>query len=105
MSQYGGKEMANAFRTVRKNTVQIAEDIPEDQYDFVAAPGVQSVSELLRHVAFAPTMYEDMHRERRVTTPNPNGRACSQSDGMGSKRRAEESLDGSRQPAGRRSPP
>src|SRR6266567_3164977 len=68
MIGYGGAEMANAFRTVRKNTVQIAEDIPDTQYDFVAAPGVQSVSGLLRHIVYAPMIQEDMHRHRRVTT-------------------------------------
>ena len=36
MTYYGGKELAAAFRTVRKNTIQIAEDIPEDKYDFQA---------------------------------------------------------------------
>ncbi len=35
---YGGKELASAFRTVRKNTIQVAEDIPESQYGHVAAP-------------------------------------------------------------------
>jgi uncharacterized damage-inducible protein DinB len=68
MTQYGATELANAFRTVRKNTLQIAEEIPEDKYDFVPAPGVRSVSSLLRHIAFAPTLYEDMHRVQRVTT-------------------------------------
>ena len=68
MAMYGGTELANAFRTVRRNTIQIAEDIPEDKYDFVAVPGTRSVSELLRHIAFAPTLYDDMHRVRRVTT-------------------------------------
>lgn len=68
MSEYGAKELAAAFRTVRKNTVQIAEDIPEDKYDFIAAPGVMSISSMLRHLAYAPTLYEDMHRDRRVTT-------------------------------------
>jgi len=28
MTYYGGKELADAFRTVRKNTIQIAQDIP-----------------------------------------------------------------------------
>lgn len=66
---YGAKEMATAFRTVRKNTVQIAKDIPEDQYDFVAAPGANSVRALLAHIAFSPMLYEGMHRgEQRVTT-------------------------------------
>ena len=68
MIGYGGSELANAFRTVRKNTVLIAEDIPEDQYEFVAAPGVRSVSLMLRHIAYAPMVQTDMHRERRITT-------------------------------------
>ena len=28
MNYYGAKELANSFRTVRKNTIQTAEDIP-----------------------------------------------------------------------------
>jgi uncharacterized damage-inducible protein DinB len=68
MAQYGSLELANAFRTVRKNTVQIAEEIPEDKYDFVAAPGTRSVSSLLRHIAFGTMIYDDMHRDKRVTT-------------------------------------
>src|SRR5205814_8459985 len=50
------------------NTVQVAEEIPEDKYDFVAAPGVRSVSEMLRHIIHAPEMQEDMHRVKRITT-------------------------------------
>src|SRR3954470_6449948 len=65
---YGGRDLAAAFRTVRKNTVQIAKEIPEDKYDFVAAPGVRSVSSLLRHIAFAPLFYYDIHRDRPITT-------------------------------------
>ena len=38
MTYYGGKELADAFRTVRSNTIQIAEDIPEDKYGFRATP-------------------------------------------------------------------
>jgi uncharacterized damage-inducible protein DinB len=68
MIGYGGAELANAFRTVRRNTVQIAEDIPEDQYDFTAVPGMRSVRHLLMHIAHATMMAEDMHRERRITT-------------------------------------
>lgn len=68
MSSYGATELANAFRTVRNNTIQVAEDIPEDKYDFVAAPGFKSVSAQLRHIAFAPIFYYDLHRDRRLTT-------------------------------------
>jgi len=68
MGTYGANELASGFRTVRKNTIQIAEDIPESQYDFVAAPGTMSVGATLKHIAISAMMYEDMHREKRVTT-------------------------------------
>ena len=68
MLVYGPTQLANAFRTVRKNTVRIAEDIPEDKYDFVAAPGVRSVRELLCHIAFAASFQEDVHRIKRLST-------------------------------------
>ena len=68
MINYGGKELANAYRTVRGNTLQIARDIPEDSYDFRPTPGARSVSEVLRHLIFASTFYEDIHAVRRITT-------------------------------------
>jgi uncharacterized damage-inducible protein DinB len=68
MIPYAGKQLASAFRTVRENTVQIAEEIPEDKYDFVAAPGVQSVRALLTHIAVSPMLYDEMHRVRHVAT-------------------------------------
>ena len=37
MTYYGAKELAESFRTVRKNTILVAEDIPEAQYNFKAA--------------------------------------------------------------------
>jgi uncharacterized damage-inducible protein DinB len=51
MDYYGGKELAEAFRTVRRNTIQIAEDIPEDQYGYRATPDTRTVAEELAHVA------------------------------------------------------
>jgi multidrug efflux pump subunit AcrB len=36
MIYYGSKELANSFRTVRKNTIIIAEEIPEEHYKAVA---------------------------------------------------------------------
>ena len=68
MIAYGATELANAFRTVRNNTIQVAEDIPEDKYGFVAAPGVRTPSDFLRHIAYAPLVQEDMHHEKRLTT-------------------------------------
>lgn len=32
MTSYGGKELASAFRAVRKSTIQVAEDIPDSNY-------------------------------------------------------------------------
>ena len=60
--------MAKGFRTVRNNTIQVAQDIPEGKYDFVAAPGTRSVGELLTHIALSPALFDDMHRVKRVTT-------------------------------------
>ncbi len=61
MTYYGGKELAEAFRTVRKNTIQIAEDIPENKYDFKPAPDSRSVRETLAHVATATNFQNAVH--------------------------------------------
>jgi len=67
MSNYGGKELASAFRTVRKNTIQVAEDIPESSYGHVAAPEVRSVARMLTHVAIATRIWEEVHKKRMTT--------------------------------------
>jgi uncharacterized damage-inducible protein DinB len=51
MTYYGPKEIAASFRTVRENTIQIAEDIPESQYGFQPAPGTRTVARTLVHIA------------------------------------------------------
>jgi uncharacterized damage-inducible protein DinB len=61
MTYYGPKELAAAFRTVRNNTIQIAEEIPEDQYGFRPAPGCRSVAETLAHIAVTPRVPEQIH--------------------------------------------
>ena len=60
---YGGKDLADAFRTVRKNTIQVAQDIPEEKYDHVAAPEVRSVREMFTHVAISPRIWEEVHKK------------------------------------------
>lgn len=67
MTYYGAKELAEAFKTVRKNTIQIAEDIPEDKYGYKAAPDVRSVGELLAHIALAPTFQREFHGNPSAT--------------------------------------
>src|SRR5260370_3418305 len=68
MTSYGGKELANAFRTVRKNTMQVAEDIPESKYGLVAGPEVRSVGRMLTHIAIATRISEDIDKTKRLTT-------------------------------------
>ena len=68
MNYYGAKDLADSFRTVRKNTIVIAEDIPEAQYGYRAAPETRSVGELLVHIAAAPSLQERIQgTERRDT--------------------------------------
>src|SRR6476661_98182 len=64
MNYYGGKELAAAFRTVRKNTIQIAEDVPETQYSFKPSPESRSIAQTLAHIATATTFPTMLHGER-----------------------------------------
>ena len=66
MNYYGGKELAEAFRTVRKNTLAVAQDIPEDSYGFRAAPETRSIAELLTHIALATSFSRQAHGEQRL---------------------------------------
>jgi uncharacterized damage-inducible protein DinB len=61
MIYYGGKELAAAYRTVRKNTIQIAEDIPENKYDFTAAPDTRSIGRTLVHIALSSGFQHHIH--------------------------------------------
>ncbi len=61
MNYYGAKELAESFRTVRKNTIQVAEDIPEDKYSYRAAPDTMSVAEMLSHLACSPHWAQECH--------------------------------------------
>jgi len=44
MTYYSAKELAAAFRTVRNNTIKIAEEIPEDKYSFQAASDSRTIA-------------------------------------------------------------
>jgi len=61
MNYYGAKDMADSWRTVRKNTIQVAEDIPEDKYSFRAAPETMSVAEIFSHLAVTPYWAQQCH--------------------------------------------
>ncbi len=64
MTYYGAKHLADSFRTVRKNTLTIAEEIPEDKYSFRASPEVMSVGEMLAHLAISPMWQIDLHTHK-----------------------------------------
>jgi len=64
MTYYGGKDLAQAFRTVRNNTIEIAKDIPEDEYDFTASPDTRSVRDMLVHIALANVFANEVHRKK-----------------------------------------
>ena len=68
MGTYGAREMAAAFRTVRRNTVLIAEEIPEDKYGFAPAAGSRTVGRTLAHIAAATGLHDDIHRVRHLST-------------------------------------
>ena len=64
MTYYGAKDLAEGFRTVRKNTVTIAEEIPEDKYSFRPTPEVMSIREMLAHLAVSPAWQIDVHGQK-----------------------------------------
>jgi uncharacterized damage-inducible protein DinB len=68
MNYYGAKELAEGIRTVRKNTIVIAEEIGEQHYGFQAAPETRTVALLLAHIALVPKLQEQFHAIERRTT-------------------------------------
>lgn len=68
MTYYGAKELAQSFRTVRMNTIKIAEEIPEEKYSYRPAEGCRSIAETLVHIAVMSRVPEQIHAiERRRT--------------------------------------
>ena len=61
MAHYGSKELAQSFRTVRKNTLEAARDIPQDKYDFRPTPDCRSVEKLLAHIAQSYRFQHQIH--------------------------------------------
>ena len=65
MNYYGATELAASFRTVRKNTIQVAEDIPEDRYGVPPAEGARSIGQILVHIALSPQFQQTLHAGER----------------------------------------
>jgi uncharacterized damage-inducible protein DinB len=65
---YGLKQLIDGIRTVRKNTIQIAEDIPEEQYRYRPTPESRSVAETLVHIALLSQADRRLHGDKRVSS-------------------------------------
>jgi uncharacterized damage-inducible protein DinB len=66
MSLYGIQQLADSMRAVRKNTILMADDIPEAKYGFRATPETRSIAEALVHIAWLWSADHLMHEERRL---------------------------------------
>jgi uncharacterized damage-inducible protein DinB len=62
MTYYGGRELATSFRTVRTNTIQIAEEIPEESYSFKPSPDSRSIGQTLAHIAMVTALQTYVHQ-------------------------------------------
>jgi len=66
MTYYGGKQLAAAFRTVRSNTIKVAEEIPENKYDFRPSPDTRSVQQMLAHIGVS-TGFQHQVQSNKIT--------------------------------------
>jgi uncharacterized damage-inducible protein DinB len=68
LNYYGAKELAESFRTVRKNTITIAQELPEEKYRFRPAPNTRTVGELLAHISLAYNFQYQIHAQEHRTS-------------------------------------
>ena len=66
MSLYGIKQLVDSMRAVRKNTIVIADEIPEKQYGYCPTPDSRSVAETLVHVALLAQADRRIHGDKRL---------------------------------------
>src|SRR5580692_6775992 len=67
MTYYGAPELAASFRTVRKNTIIVAEEIDEANYGFSVTPDTRTVRQTLVHIARVCELQEAVHSKRLTT--------------------------------------
>ena len=68
MNSYGAKDLARQFRVVRGNTIKIAEEIDEKNYDFQPTKETRTVRQLLTHIATLPRFNTRLHGTEKATT-------------------------------------
>lgn len=68
MNYYGAKDLASAFRTVRTNTIQIAQEVGEEHYGFRVTPETRSVAETLIHITNIPKIAYETQIVQKLDT-------------------------------------
>ena len=68
MNLYGKKQLIESIRTVRKNTIVIAEDIPEKDYGYRPTPESRSAAETFVHIAVLSRIDRIIHEERHLSS-------------------------------------
>ncbi len=68
MNYYGSKQLAASFRTVRKNTLRIAEEIGSEHYNFRPVADCRSVAETLVHISHAGDLQEEVHGKLHLSS-------------------------------------
>jgi len=68
MNLYGPKQLIDSFRTVRNNTILIAEDIPEKDYGYRPVPESRSVAETFLHILSLSGFDFLVHEEERLSS-------------------------------------
>lgn len=68
MNFYGAKELAESFRTVRKNTLTVAEEIDEKDYGFRATPETRTIAQTLVHISLGAKLQEHLQGTEKLTT-------------------------------------
>jgi DinB superfamily len=68
MNLYGSKQLVESMRTVRKNTILIAEDISEKEYSYRPTPESRSVAETLVHIALLSRFDHFLHKEKHLSS-------------------------------------
>jgi uncharacterized damage-inducible protein DinB len=68
MTYYGARELADSFRTVRKNTLIIADEIGEEHYGFRPTPDTRTIAQTLVHIALVCRLPEQIHKVERRNT-------------------------------------
>lgn len=66
MSLYGIDQLTDSFRTVRRNTIQVAEEIPESDYRYRPSSASRSVGETLVHIAWLASADHLVHAEKHL---------------------------------------